>query len=308
MNHLASSLTGKNSFWRYAVMLVAMLLASNTIGSVPIIVAIIAKAVSDPGIISTYSANPTDLTLLGLSPYMSLVFMLIPFLAGLAAFMLLMKPLHGRTFLSSFNGTSKIRWSHFFISALVWMVLSALYLFVYMKAEPSNFTVNNTSIGSLLLVSVIAIMLIPFQAGYEEVIFRGYLMQGFAVVLRNKWFPLIMTSVLFGLMHTPNPEVKQFGFLTMMPQYILFGLIFGVVTILDDGIEAALGAHTANNAFLVVMVTNQSSALQSPAVLEQHAVYPWTEFTGLLVSGFIFILILMIVFRWKLNAGWNRLD
>jgi membrane protease YdiL (CAAX protease family) len=78
---------------------------------------------------------------------------------------------------------------------------------------------------------------IPFQAAFEEVLFRGYLMQGFAAILKNRWFPLVMTSVLFGLMHAFNPEVKEFGFLTMMPQYILFGLIFGAITILMTGLK-----------------------------------------------------------------------
>ena len=63
----------------------------------------------------------------------------------------------------------------------------------------------------------------------------------------------------------------------MMPQYVLFGLIFGIITVLDDGIEAAIGAHAANNIFLCIMVTNDSSALQTPAVYEQHNIYPWTE-------------------------------
>ena len=120
-----------------------------------------------------------------------------------------------------------------------------------------------------------------------------------------------MTSVLFGLMHALNPEVKEYGFLTMMPQYILFGLIFGIITILDDGIEAAMGAHAANNTFLCIMVTNKSSALQTAALYEQHTLYPWTEFGALLVTAIIFILILKRVFRWKnfsLLAGELKAD
>jgi hypothetical protein len=100
-------------------------------------------------------------------------------------------------------------------------------------------------------------------------------------------------------LHGLNPEVKEYGFLTMMPQYILFGLIFGIITILDDGIEAAIGAHTANNAFLCIMVTSKSSALQTAALYEQHSLYPWIEFVALLAVGMIFILILKIIFRWR---------
>jgi hypothetical protein len=47
------------------------------------------------------------------------------------------------------------------------------------------------------------------------------------------------------------------------------------------------------------MVTNKASALQSPALYEQEKIYPWTEFTGLLISGIIFIIILNIIFKWK---------
>jgi uncharacterized protein len=130
------------------------------------------------------------------------------------------------------------------------------------------------------------------------VVFRGYLMQGFGLMVRNRWFPLVVTSVFFGLLHSFNPEVREYGFLMMMPQYIVFGLIFGIVTILDDGIEAALGAHAANNIFLVIMVTHDSSALQTPAYFQQNEVNPWIEFSGLIVSGIIFIIVLRYIFRW----------
>jgi membrane protease YdiL (CAAX protease family) len=85
--------------------------------------------------------------------------------------------------------------------------------------------------------------------------------------------------------------------LAMMPQYILLGLIFGIITILDDGIEAAMGAHTANNVFLCIMVTNSSSALQTPALYEQHNVYPWPEFAGIFVAGIIFIIVMKKIFK-----------
>ncbi len=169
----------------------------------------------------------------------------------------------------SLNGTSKFRWNRFFISLLIWLGLSTLYFIFYLKLDPENFTLNNKSF-SLIILAIISIVLIPFQAAFEEILFRGYLMQGFTAILGKRWFPLIMTSILFALLHGLNPEVKEYGFLTMMPQYILFGLIFGIITILDDGVEAAIGAHTANNAFLCIMVTSKSSALQTAALYEQQ--------------------------------------
>ncbi len=297
MYHLESSFTGKNSLWRYVVMFAAVLLVSNTIGAIPLLVAMFIRSASDPDVINRLSTNPNDLGALGLGQDFGFFAMLFPFFIGLLAFVLLIRPLNGRDMKSVINGAGRFRWNRFLISALVYGILSAAYFFIYLKADPSNFRLNNTS-STLIPLILISLLCIPFQAAFEEVVFRGYMMQGFAVLARNRWMPLIMTSLLFGLMHSFNPEVEEFGFLTMMPQYVLFGLIFGIITILDDGIEAAIGAHAANNAFLCIMVTNRASALQTSAVYEQLNIYPWIEFAGLLVTGIVFILILKKVFGW----------
>ena len=279
-------------------MIAAVLIASNTIGAVPLIVAYALKAASDPSVISAITENPNDFSVLGLEPNLGLFMMLFPFLAGLVTFILIIKPLNNRTFKMTVNGTRSIRWSRLLVSGLVWLILSAVYLFVYLKVDPSNFTLNNTSV-TLIGLLVISLVFIPFQAAFEEVIFRGYLMQGFSVLAGNRWIPLLLTSLLFGIMHSFNPEVEEFGFFTMMPQYVLFGLVFGIITVLDDGIEAAVGAHATNNIFLCIMVTHDSSALQTAAVYEQQNVYPWTELAALLITGVIFIIILKVIFRWK---------
>jgi uncharacterized protein len=298
MNHLESTFKGKNNAWRYLLMFPALFMAINIIGVLPILGGILYKSISDPGILSNLSGSSNIYKLLDFSSNTFLAVMLFPFIAGLAAFILLVKPLHSRTITIVINGTSKIRWNRFFISLLIWLALSAIYFIFYLKFDPQNFTLNNTTV-SLIFLSIISVAMIPFQAGFEEILFRGYLMQGLATLVRKRWFPLIVTSLLFALMHCINPEVKEYGFFIMMPQYILFGLIFGVITILDDGVEAAIGAHTANNVFLCVMVTSKSSALQTAALYEQHKLYPWIELGALLVTGLIFIYILKIIFRWK---------
>jgi membrane protease YdiL (CAAX protease family) len=278
-------------------MFAAVLVASNTLGAIPLLIAYAGRAAANPDVIPEIAANPGNLGILGLDPNLGLFVNLFPFLAGLVIFILLVRPLNGRSFKVTINGTGRIRWNRFLVSGLVWLILSALYFFVYLKLEPANFTLENTS-STLLVLIAVSVIFIPFQAAFEETLFRGYLMQGFTVISRNRWFPVLITSLLFGLMHAFNPEVKEFGFFTMMPQYVLFGLIFGIITVLDDGIEAAIGAHTANNIFLCVMVTHSSSALQTQAVYEQQTVYPWTEFAALFVTGIIFVVILKIILGW----------
>jgi membrane protease YdiL (CAAX protease family) len=298
MNHLESAFKGKNAFWRYLLMFAVILIVSNTIGAAPLLLALLLKAIPNPAVFSQYAANQSNFSILGLDANTGFLMMLFPFIAGLATFILLVKPLNDRTFKMTINGTGRIRWSRFFVSATLWLMISAFYLFFYLKLDPSDFTLNNRT-SSLIGLAVISILLIPFQASLEEVLFRGYLMQGFATMVKNRWFPLIITSTLFGLMHAFNPEVKEYGFLTMIPQYITFGLIFGITTLLDDGIEIAMGAHTANNVFLCIMVTSGSSALQTPALYKQYNIHPWTEFAGMIAMGTIFIIILKMIFKWN---------
>lgn len=278
-------------------MIASVFVVSNFIGGIPLLVVYAIQAVGNPEVIDKLAANPSDMSALGINSNLSYALVLIPFLAGLAAFWLLIKPLNDRSFTQTINGTDKIRWNRFFISGLIWLVLSFIYMVGYLKMDPANF-INNNNSYTLIILALVAVLLIPFQACFEEILFRGYLMQGFSLLVRKRWFPMVMTSLLFGLLHSFNPEVKDFGFLTMMPQYILFGLVFAIITILDDGLEAALGAHAANNIFLSVMITNKSSALQTDAFYIQQNIYPWLEFAALIVVSFLFILILKKIFRW----------
>ena len=55
------------------------------------------KSVSNPDIFSLFSANPNDYSILDFTSNTILVVMLFPFIAGLVAFILLVKPLNSRT-------------------------------------------------------------------------------------------------------------------------------------------------------------------------------------------------------------------
>jgi membrane protease YdiL (CAAX protease family) len=298
MNHLESSFSGQNAFWRYFIMVAALFAATNTVGAIPLLIAMGMKSAANPLVISQLAENPNDLSVLGLDPNIYLLTMIFPFLIGLGTFILLIRPLNGRSFFQVVNGGNSFRWNRFLISGLVWTIVSAIYLVVSIKVDDTNFIINNKSL-SLIPLIIISVLLIPFQAAFEEILFRGYLMQGFAVLVKSRWFPLLMTSILFALMHILNPEVKDFGFWTMMPQYLLFGLIFGVITVLDDGIEAALGAHAANNVFLCILITNESSTLQTPALYKQLEINPWFDLLLMLLMGILVILILKKIFRWS---------
>jgi hypothetical protein len=96
---------------------------------------------------------------------------------------------------------------------------------------------------------------------------RGYLMQQIGIIAKNRWFPLLFTSVLFGLFHSANPEVAEMGY-GVMVFYIGTGLLLGVMTLMDEGLELALGFHLGNNLMAALLITSDFSALQTDAVFK----------------------------------------
>jgi len=95
-------------------------------------------------------------------------------------------------------------------------------------------------------------------------------MQQIGVIVRNRWFPLLLTSVLFGIFHSANPEVAEMGPVIMI-YYIGTGLLLGIMTLLDDGLELALGFHFGNNFLAATLVTAEYSALQTDAIYKTVA-------------------------------------
>ena len=286
---------GRNSFWRYFTGSVAPFLVSNLIGAIPLAVVMIAYATD--GAMPVRGGMP-DFEAMGINLNLGFALTVFPFILAFFTLVLLVKPLHERAPGTVINGGRRIRWGRIFISAAVWTVLGGLGLLYSLRAHPDNFVLNNTT-KSLAVLAVLALVTIPFQAGFEELVFRGYLMQGFAVASHNRWLPVVITSLLFGLMHGLNPEVKEYGFLTMIPQYVFFGLVFAVLTMMDDGIELAIGAHTANNTFLSIFITNKDSALQTPAMYEQLEIHPWMDFRDLVIMSLVFITVMAVIYRWK---------
>ncbi|WP_420582927.1 CPBP family intramembrane glutamic endopeptidase [Reichenbachiella sp.] len=159
---------------------------------------------------------------------------------------------------------------------------------------------------SFLPLVLIAVLLIPIQTTFEEYILRGYFAQGVAGLTKNRWLAVLVPGLVFALLHAFNPEVEAHGFWTVMPQYITFGLLFGLISVLDDGIELAIGAHAVNNVFLALFLTNKDSVLQTPAVFEQLEVYPMRDTITLVVLSVVFFIVLMKKYNWDISLLSNK--
>ncbi len=120
-------------------------------------------------------------------------------------------------------------------------------------------------------------------------------------VLKRNSTPLIITSVVFGLMHILNPEVEKLGYVIMV-YYIGTGLFLGIITLMNEGLELAPGFHAANNLFTALLVTADWTAFQTHSILKDLS-DPETMglmeiFAPVFVVFPIFLLILSKKYKW----------
>ena len=166
--------------------------------------------------------------------------------------------------------------------------------------SPADYEWNFKPVPFLILL-LIALLMLPLQTSAEEYFFRGYLMQGLGIITGNRWVPLFFTSIAFGLVHYANPEVDQLGDAIFMI-YIGSGFIYGITTLMDEGLELSLGMHAANNVLLALLVTADWTALQTHSIYKMTS-EPETISISETLPAFIFYFVALYIFSKK--YGWT---
>lgn len=258
---LEQGIKAGNKFWKYLLGSVFIITASF-VGQIPFSLAVLYKTYTGKAVFPT----DNDSALKIFEPNLTLFLVMLSFVFAFAGIYFVVKYIHNQTLLSITTGRKKVDWNRILFSFLLWSVFSIISFFILYSQSPEKFVWNFKLIPFLILVAVGSI-LIPIQTSTEEYVFRGYLMQGFANLARNKWFPLMMTSIIFGSMHILNPEVEKMGYIIMV-YYIGTGLFLGVITLMDDGIELALGFHAANNLVGALLVTSDWSVFQTHSIFK----------------------------------------
>lgn len=296
--------TGKNEFWMYLSGILAAFLGYlffQLIMMMPLISAATSNGVSmteiaeNPNIIF----NPEKV---GINKSLLLALMMGMFVFAFLFFWLAIKFIQQKTLTSIITGFEKIRWKRYFFSFTIWGSLITVLTVASYFLSPGDIEVRFNAPQFFILL-IVAIIFIPIQTATEELIFRGYLMQGFGLLFKNGIFPLIITSVLFGLMHASNPEAKAHGLLIMMPYYIFFGAFLATITLLDEGSELAMGIHCANNLFSSLLVCSKNSVLQTDSIFYTTTENPGGEFFVWFIMASICFFILFKKYKlsnWKL--------
>ena len=230
----------------------------------------------------------------------SLIINLTPFIFLLGLLFLLVRNLHERSVLSLTTSRNSVDYKRIFFSFSLVVLLTIAVFSVSYFVDNSNIVWNFNPLKFSILF-LISILLFPCQIGLEEYLFRGYLMQQIGIVAKNRWFPLLFTSVVFGLFHSANPEVAQMGY-GVMVFYIGTGLLLGIMTLMDESLELALGFHLGNNMMAALLITSDYSAIHTDALFKYSGVEkPVDMLTEMIVSIAIVYPIILYIFAKRYN-------
>lgn len=231
---------------------------------------------------------------------LSLFINLSPFVLLLVLLFLLVRNLHGRSILSLTTSKNKIDYKRVLFSFSVVVLFTITVFMVTYIIDNSNIKWNFDPLKFSVLF-VISILLFPFQIGFEEYLFRGYLMQQIGIIAKNRWFPLAFTSVVFGLFHSANPEVAQMGYGAMI-FYIGTGFLLGIMTLMDESLELALGFHLGNNLMAALLITSDFSAIHTDAVFKYSGIENPTDLLNeMILSIAIVYPIILFIFAKRYN-------
>ncbi|QCX00181.1 CPBP family intramembrane metalloprotease [Aggregatimonas sangjinii] len=229
-----------------------------------------------------------------------LIIVLLPLAIGLFVVLGWSKLVHSQTITSLTTSRKKIDWKRVFFAFTIWGACTVLLTGIDIFMSPDDYVLNFKLVPFLIL-ALIGIILIPLQTSFEEYLFRGHMIQGIGIMAKNRWAPLVITSVLFGIMHIANPEVEKLGY-GIMVYYIGTGFFLGILTLMDEGLELALGFHAANNLIGALLVTADWTAFQTDSIYRDvsQPELGW----DVLVPVLVIYPILLFIFSKK--YGWSN--
>jgi membrane protease YdiL (CAAX protease family) len=229
----------------------------------------------------------------------SVYFLLLTFVIWVGVFWAAVALFHKRG-IRSLLGGPRTR----FLKCFVWaVVISGVFLITTQALFPSNDRiVENITLWRWLALLPIGLMLMLVQVSAEELLFRGYLQQQFAAWVNNRFFYMVIPSILFGCAHFSTELGVSVGWMIVGVTGIL-GLFLADLTYRTGNLGAAIGVHFANNfgAMFYVSYQEQISGLAryvAPDYFDKPELMAGAAGTMLISSGIMFAIYFAIM-EWR---------
>ena len=292
----------KNNWWRY--FLVGPLIIFTfwqIIGAIPLGVGFALNADFDNlemdgsnDMMAMFSVFP--------SKNIGLALFLLTFAFGCLGLYLTIKFIHNQSIKSLTTSRDKIDYSRIFYSFFLVVGITVLFMPIDLFLSPDEYELT-FNLNQFLILVIICLTLLPLQTSFEEYLIRGYLLQGIGITTKSRFLAFTIPSILFGLLHFANPEIDKLGNAFIFA-YIFMGFFLGLITMMDEGLELALGWHYANNLMAALFITADWSVLQTDSIYKYIGE---PDITSQILPALVIFPILIYHFSVKYKwSGWKE--
>ncbi|QXE01540.1 CPBP family intramembrane glutamic endopeptidase [Terribacillus sp. DMT04] len=271
---------GKNSFWRYLLSLLTIIFFILISG----FFYALALSLIDP------AALDTPELILG-RPIADLALSHIPMFAWVLGIWFSIAVIHKRSLRTLITPYSKINWKKILYGFLVFFGLMAVESIVEFIIFPQSYSLHPFDFLNYMWLVLVAVLLVPIQTTCEELMFRGFILQWAGKWLRNPILLSIIVGLIFGSLHFVNPEMNR-GAIVVGFHYVFIGFMFTYIAVKSNSAELSIGAHAANNVFLVLFIVSDNSVvgdIPSLFIVSEQSPYISTISSAIVLVAFYLI-------------------
>ena len=236
------------------------------------------------------------------SKNIGLALFLLTFAFGCLGLYLTIKFIHNQSIKSLTTSRDKIDYTRIFYSFFLVVGITVLFMPIDLFLSPDEYELT-FNLNQFLILVIICLTLLPLQTSFEEYLIRGYLLQGIGITTKSRFLAFTIPSILFGLLHFANPEIDKLGNAFIFA-YIFMGFFLGLITMMDEGLELALGWHYANNLMAALFITADWSVLQTDSIYKYIGE---PDITSQILPALVIFPILIYHFSVKYKwSGWKE--
>jgi membrane protease YdiL (CAAX protease family) len=285
---------GKTGWRRFVLAVVLILFLWQVLGALPSVFLLIwVLADGNP----QTAISPAG-QFVGVEPIFSFTVTMLASVLFLIGIFLAIRFIHQRPFRTLITPARFIAWGRFFQGFAAWFVLSGLMSLVEAFLHPGRY-VWTFDLARYIPFAFLALVLIPIQTSAEELFFRGYILQGFGLRLRNIWILSAISGFLFMVPHLLNPEARvNYGLMGFY--YFFIGAVMAYVTLKDGRLELALGLHAANNLFSALLANYTVTVMPTLSLFTVNTLDAVYSVSAAVIGLIVFVLVFVGPLRRRL--------
>ena len=249
---------GRNAWWRYLICIVVIAVATICLQFAMFYAAAWFGVRIDEGAMAGGVASYGPI---GLDAY---AFVMLSIAVMLPVTMAAVRWVHRRPALTLLTGRQSFAWSACLRSAGAVLATVAIMAVAWKLVWPEDIRFVFDP-GRFFLFLPFILVLTPLQVLAEEVVFRGYILQGVARLTGLWLIRLLVPAILFTIVHIPNEEFQAGGWWAAA-DYAVIALYLGFLTLRGNGLEYATGVHLGLNTSFFVIVGYSQTWLRTPSI------------------------------------------